>query len=459
MKLITALRLQKGTPRVAFVGAGGKTTAMFALAHELVEGQDGISGFIELQRGRVIVTATTHLSASQAGFADRCMQINRASDLEPYLAELPPGITLIMGPAQADERLQGLQGESLAAVWRLAEHWQIPLLVEADGSRQKPVKAPAEHEPVIPDWTELVVVTAGLSAIGRPLSNEWVHRPERFAEITAQSPGAFIDRSNLVRVLSHDQGGLKGIKSGMRRVVLLNQADTAEMQAQGKAISKELVPCFDGIAIASFRLGVTEETGPVVAMHEKNAGIILAAGSSSRLGQPKQLLDWQGEPLLRWVVKAALQAGLAPVHVVTGAFAQAVETALDGLEVVITLNPAWEAGQGTSVAAGVRSLPKEVGAALFLLCDQPQVGLHLIQALVEQHAQTLAPIVAPLVDGVRANPVLFDQVTFPDLVNLRADIGGRSLFSRYPVSFLPWQDPAVLLDIDTLEDYQRMVGK
>jgi molybdenum cofactor cytidylyltransferase len=260
-------------------------------------------------------------------------------------------------------------------------------------------------------------------------------------------------------VLSHDQGGLKGIKSGMRRVVLLNQADTAEMQAQGKAISKELVPCFDGIAIASFRLGVTEETGPVVAMHEKNAGIILAAGSSSRLGQPKQLLDWQGEPLLRWVVKAALQAGLAPVHVVTGAFAQAVETALDGLEVVITLNPAWEAGQGTSVAAGVRSLPKEVGAALFLLCDQPQVGLHLIQALVEQHAQTLAPIVAPLVDGVRANPVLFDQVTFPDLVNLRADIGGRSLFSRYPVSFLPWQDPAVLLDIDTLEDYQRMVGK
>ncbi len=101
----------------------------------------------------------------------------------------------------------------------------------------------------------------------------------------------------------------------------------------------------------------------------------------------------------------------------------------------------------------------EPGGAIFLLADQPQTPPTLIRSLVEMHARTLAPIIAPLVNGQRGNPVLFDRATFSDLLSLTGDVGGRSLFSRYPVEWLPWHDEGVLLDVDTEEDYSRLVGK
>jgi molybdenum cofactor cytidylyltransferase len=95
---------------------------------------------------------------------------------------------------------------------------------------------------------------------------------------------------------------------------------------------------------------------------------------------------------------------------------------------------------------------------VFLLGDQPQIPPSLPNALVELHARTLAPIVAPIVDGQRANPVLFDRVTFNDLLNLSGDMGGRALFSRYAVTWLEWHEPSVLRDIDTPEDYQSLLS-
>ena len=82
---------------------------------------------------------------------------------------------------------------------------------------------------------------------------------------------------------------------------------------------------------------------------------------------------------------------------------------------------------------------------MFLLADQPRVPAGLVRSLVEMHAATCSPIVAPLVQGQRANPVLFDRRTFPDLLSLTGDVGGRALFSRYPVSWLPWNDASVLV--------------
>lgn len=92
-----------------------------------------------------------------------------------------------------------------------------------------------------------------------------------------------------------------------------------------------------------------------------------------------------------------------------------------------------------------------------MLADQPHTPVELIASLVEAHAGTLSPLVAPLVQGQRANPVLFDRATFPDLLSISGDQGGRVLFSRYPIQWVPWHDPAVLQDIDTPEDYQRLL--
>jgi molybdenum cofactor cytidylyltransferase len=144
---------------------------------------------------------------------------------------------------------------------------------------------------------------------------------------------------------------------------------------------------------------------------------------------------------------------------VSGAQAAEVEAAVDDLPVQIIRNSVWADGQSTSVIAGVKALPARTGAAIFLLADQPQVSVSLLRSLVEERASSLPAILAPLVNGQRSNPVLFDRQTFPELLALSGDTGGRVLFSHYQVAWLPWHNPEPLLDIDTPRDYQRLLSQ
>lgn len=187
------------------------------------------------------------------------------------------------------------------------------------------------------------------------------------------------------------------------------------------------------------------------------AGIILAAGAASRMGQSKLLLPWKGEPLIHRAARIALEAGLSPVVVVTGA-EPGIASSVTDLPLQIADNPAWQAGQSTSVRAGILSLPEKTEAAVFLLGDQPHISVELIIKLVETYRQTHPTILAPYVGAKRTNPVLFDRSVFDPLCHLEGDQGGRSLFSRFPPSALPWPDEQLLLDIDTPEDYQELIG-
>ncbi len=326
----------------------------------------------------------------------------------------------------------------------------------------------------------MVVVVAGMTGLGKPLIDEFVHRPEIFALLGGLNIGDVITPEALTRVLTHPSGGLKSIPTQAQCVALLNQADSSSLQAQAKMIAEPLLQSYQAVVAASLSplSSLTGESNPSVhAVYEPVAGILLAGGESARFGQPKQLLEWQGTPFVRVVAETALKAGLSPVVVVTGAHAIRVENALHGLDVNIANNPDWQTGQSSSIQAGLRSLahtPSQrlfrknrgsvdswegVGAAIFLLADQPQVTPPILHSLVEQHSRTLAPIVAPLVEGKRANPVLFDRTTFPELMALSGDVGGRAIFSKVPVEYLPWHDPGLLADVDTLDDYQKLINR
>jgi molybdenum cofactor cytidylyltransferase len=176
------------------------------------------------------------------------------------------------------------------------------------------------------------------------------------------------------------------------------------------------------------------------------------------MGQPKPLLMWRGEPFIRHIARTALSAGLAPVVIVAGAYAAQVRAAVADLPVMLVHNPDWEAGQSTSVRCGLQALPDPIGSAVFLLADQPHIPIELVKALRDQHAQALSPIVAPLIDDRRGNPVLFDRSTFDELRSLTGDAGGRAVFAKHPIAYVPWHDANLLLDVDTPEDYQRLRG-
>jgi molybdenum cofactor cytidylyltransferase len=464
MLLSQALRLP-ALPRLALVGAGGKTTVAFHLARELLHIAAESGG--KTYRS-VLVTTTTHLGASQALLADRHITIHSLDQLTDVELQIPPGVVLFTGPGLVghESRVSGLEGDALESLRSFADANALPLIIEADGSRMHPLKAPAEHEPALPSFVDAVLVVAGLSGLGKPLNTGWVHRPERFSGISGLPLGAEISVEALARVLVHPQGGLKNIPPNARHMVLLTQADTGDLQAQADVLASELIPAFDSVVVCSLEMmdeAGRDATGSFIhihAVHEPVAGVILAAGRAARYGQPKLLLTWRGKPLVRQVAMKAIQAGLKPVVVVTGAMQDAVQGAIQDLDVIQVYNADWEQGQSTSLKAGLRALPAETGAAIFLLADMPQVPVGLIRALVKRHSQTLHPLVAPTVAGRRANPVLFDQSAFPALFELQGDRGGRVLFDapdRFPVAWVPWDDPVILLDVDTPEDYARLL--
>jgi molybdenum cofactor cytidylyltransferase len=446
MALKRALRLGD-QPRLALVGAGGKTSALFQLAREF--------------NPPVIVTTSTHLAVEQTRLADKHQVINSLKEAQTLTEMLPEGVQLFSGPIQG-ERTSGLRPEILVWLEGYCRSHKLAMLIEADGSARRPLKAPAAHEPPIPDFTDTVLVVAGMSGIGKPLTPEWVHRPERFACLSGLASGECISPQNVCQVLTHPQGGLKNIPAGARRVVLLNQADTPELRQTAAAMAGRLLTDYQAVVVTALQPQGEQPAvglpGGVYAVHEPVAGIVLAAGAANRFGSPKLLLPWQGKPLVWQAAFKGLAAGLRPVIVVCGAYHQAIKSALTGLEVEIIHNKDWEQGQGTSVGVGVRALPAGVGGVIFLLADQPQVPVSLLERLVDSHARTLAAIVAPFVDGRRANPVLFDRDLFSALTTLSGDTGGRGLFSRYEVTRVPWDDPVILFDVDTPEDYERLLA-
>ena len=185
--------------------------------------------------------------------------------------------------------------------------------------------------------------------------------------------------------------------------------------------------------------------------------IILAAGASRRMGQPKQLLPVAGQPMVRRVTEAVCAADMAQVIVVLGARAQAVASVLQGLPVDLVINHAWQAGLSTSVRAGIGGLHPDIDAVLLVLADQPGLGPDLLRKLVDRYGATGAPIVAPFYQGQRGNPVLFDRALFAELEGVEGDRGGRAVITRHEADLVGVEVDDVLSDIDTPEDYYTSI--
>ncbi len=460
MKLIKALRYRSPSS-LAWVGAGGKTSTIFKAARELLAIERP-----EAVRKTVLVTTTTHFGTWQTTQADHSIIINSLGDAAALEKDLPGGI-LLLSSGESNNRLAGLDERVLARIHSLAENQHLPLLIEADGAHGLPLKAPDEQEPVIPGFVQAVVVVAGLQGLGKPLTDSYIHRAVRFAEISGVHLGESVTGDALTRVLLSERGGLKNIPPNARRIVLLNQADSPALVTEARHIAERLIAEFHAVIIAGRSApssagrqdveGFQDSAHIIHAVIEPVAGIILAAGGSSRFGAPKQLLTWRGEPIIRHVARVALEGRLSPVIVVLGSSAEQIAPAINDLPLRIVINNGWENGMSSSIVTGLNEVKNEVGAIVFIQADQPQCPPALICTLSEAHQASMSPIIAPHNGEQRGNPVLFDASTFDDLAGLKGDTGGRAVFDRYPIEWVNWQDRGILLDIDTPEDYHELL--
>ncbi len=185
----------------------------------------------------------------------------------------------------------------------------------------------------------------------------------------------------------------------------------------------------------------------------KVAAVVLAAGRSTRMGGPNKLVqEIAGQPLVRIAAEAALGSHARPVIVVTGHDRESVAKAVEGLDVRLVHNPDFAKGLSTSLKAGLAAVPEEVDAAVVCLADMPQVSSGLIDRLIAAFdPEKGAPIVAPVIDGQRGNPVLWSRRFFAELMTLDGDVGARHVLMRYPeaVAEVACEGEAALLDVDT----------
>ena len=189
------------------------------------------------------------------------------------------------------------------------------------------------------------------------------------------------------------------------------------------------------------------------------AGLILAAGESSRMGQDKALLTYRGQTFLEAIIRTLRAAGLEQIAVVLGHHAEEIQRAtnLRGIQVVI--NPNYRQGQTTSLQAGLRALSAgALEAVVLCLVDHPAVSSKVVTHLLATYRATRAPVVIPTFQGQRGHPVVIGRRLFDELLNLSADIGANTVFRahRDETRFAEVDDRNVLLDVDDREEYQRL---
>ena len=194
---------------------------------------------------------------------------------------------------------------------------------------------------------------------------------------------------------------------------------------------------------------------PVPEKGHRIAGLVLAAGRSTRMGGPNKLLEEiNGKPLVRIVAEQALASRASPVIVVTGHQRERVERVLAGLPVTVVHNPDFADGLSTSLRAGIKAVPPDADGAIVTLGDMPQVSAKLIDRLIAAFdPERGALVVIPTIDGKRGNPVLWARRFFSDLLAVEGDIGARHLIAGYAeaVAEVAIEDAAALTDIDTPE--------
>lgn len=181
--------------------------------------------------------------------------------------------------------------------------------------------------------------------------------------------------------------------------------------------------------------------------------VILAAGSSSRLGSPKQLIDWQGRPLLRHLAEQALATD-APVTIILGANQELIRPSIAELSLRVLDNAAWEEGMSSSIRLAANTI--DADALLLMVCDQPHVTTTHLRLLIDTRASSNTAVIASAYAETLGVPAVFDRSLYAELAALSGQQGAKAVMQRHrdEVTVVPF--PAGAVDLDTPDDVRRL---
>ena len=361
---------------ISVVGAGGKTSLIFSWARELAA-----SG------KKVVITTTTHMYRPDRMEED--------------------GIRIVV--SDDSERPDKVKAPPAEVLDRLRDTADV-VLIEADGSRHMPLKWPADWEPVIPDYTDITVCVAGLSAIGKKTADV-VYRAD---ELPDRLKRETVDMNLMHAVISSRDGGQKGVRGDFR--VFMNQVDD---DIDRLAAAYRLQQIFAVMGIQSAWGSLLEKP--------KIAVILEAAGNSTRFGSNKLLhiMD-DGRPMIASIFDAVRPLDVFKKILVTQY--DEVAALADDLEIVINDKP--DLGISHSMQLGLEAAD-EADAFMFCVCDQPRLKTATLERLIEAYKKGTAGIVSLSWKGKMCNPKIFSSRYREELMKLSGDTGGRQIIASH----------------------------
>ncbi len=449
MLIREALNVQRGDV-VAFTGAGGKSSTLFRLGKDLAA-----------EGWRVIGTTTTRIAAGELSLAPGELGIAMQYRPAAISRALNQNGFVFVYSSVRDNKAIGVAPEVIEALYDSVDSDVI--LVEADGSRRLPFKAPFANEPVIPGGTTLVVPVAGFDVIGQPLDEQHVYNPEAMIARYGYPAGGHVKSPWVASVLRDEELGLKGVPASARIIALINKVPASGFQrGRARMIARMMLrePRINGVALGS----VQSAASPVAEVQRRVAAIVLAGGLSSRMGQSGQtaqskvLLPWDGRAIIQVIVDRLKRMRLDEIVVVTGHQAAQVKAKLNDEPVKVVYNPNYRKGEMlSSLQTGLQALGPEYAACLIVLGDQPQLDNRIVSELMAAYAEGKGRIIAPSYRQRRGHPILIDRVLWPELLDLQSGSAPRDVINAHndEIHYVNVDSDSVLRDIDTPDDYDQ----
>lgn len=444
-----------GPAVVSAYGAGGKTTILQKLASE-----------IAVRNEKALLTTTTKM------YRPPELPLFCDSDLDRAAGSLQKHFRHNNLAVLGNGILPGGKINGIKPSWVefLRDQLQVSVLVEADGANRKSLKGYASHEPVIPASSDYIIAVLGGDALGEQISSANTHRLELFLKKTGTGEGEVVNET--VFAGAFQQMLEVGLAQAPRASVFL-VINKEDLIASPGPFALRLAGLINNAALKGQpeRLLVAQgrDRHPVrITVNLKNqrtpilvSCIVLAAGESLRMGTDKLKLAAGNKNLLEHTVSNIIASGIRDLVIVTSPGKADSILPLrvkrsEGLNIKYVENPYHKEGMSTSLKAGLEAVDLHSQGALFALADQPHLPEWIYSLLTRAYMDQLDLVTCPVYREERGNPVLFDRRIWPLVLGLTGDQGGRALFQmlkKDQLAYVEVKTPAVLLDIDSPEDY------